>query len=533
VKSGVVRAHPLLVVLGGVVTLAFVYQLFLVLATPPNNGDAMKYHLSRAVTWLHHGGLDYIGGRVSRGVEFQPNAEIGILYTFAFLKRDTAAALPQLLAEVALVVGIAGSARRLGFTRSSSLFGALLGASLTQIALQSVTVKNDLVLASFVVAAAYFLQGAVPIELALAGLAIGLAFGTKLTALLVLPSLALIAVVSLPRGRILFATGAAVAGFAALGAFSYLQNVIETGGPLGSRPEENIFKPDVTFRGTVSTVARITYKFIDFSGFRVRTNWLDPISNGGEHVFSALRIPPNPPESQGFPFTFTINVISDVDHSFFGPLGFLLVLPLVVCFGVGWLLGRTSPIRGAFAAALPLSALAVALTFRFSDESRYFIAPVAMTLALSAAVYPRRWLAWPTAGLAAATLVFAHAYNVAKPTGLGGTEPVWRLSRAEAEGLTLRGMPAAIAGVDRLVPARARLGTLLGGSDWDYPLYGPRLQRRLVPLPRVAAIRTAEGRHLRWIFVGRTVRAPAVTPGWREIRFSKAGALLLRIGHLH
>jgi hypothetical protein len=36
--------------------------------------------------------------------------------------------------------------------------------------------------------------------------------------------------------------------------------------------------------------------------------------------------------------------------------------------------------------------------------------------------------------------------------------------------------------VDRLVPTDATIGVLVATDDFDYPLYGPRLSRRLIEL---------------------------------------------------
>ena len=524
-----IRAHPIVAGLAAVVLVGLCYELFVVLATAPNNGDAMTYHLSRAAAWLQHGGLTFVeGAHTERQNEFPPNAEIQILYTFAFLGRDTAAALPQLVAQVALVLGVAGAARRLGWSRAAAAFAGLLSATLTEVALQSVTAKNDLVVAALVVAAAYFVRRGDPAQLALAGLATALALGTKLTAGLALPTLALLALVSLRPRQLAAAAAATAAAFAIVASYVYVQNVAETGRPLGNHREQNIFRPDVTVPGTASTLARITYQFVDFSGFRVRTAWLEPIADGGEAAFDALHIPPNPPESQGIVFDFVVNVVAHEDHSFFGPLGFLLVLPLSLVYAVAWALRKTCAPRGIHGLALPLYVVILAFIFRFSDEGRYLITPVALTMPLAASLYLWRPVAAAAAVLGALSLFYAHAYNTLKPTGLGATTAAWELTRAEAQGIEVAGVSKLIAGLEARVPGDARLGTAIGLNDFDYPLYGPGLDRRLVPLPREGMLDSAERDGLRWILLGRGVPPPPLTDGWTATRLSEAGTLLER-----
>src|SRR5207245_6923064 len=141
-------------------------------------------------------------------------------------------------------------ARRLGCPRPASLFAALLAATLTEIALQSVTTQNDLLAASFIVAAACLALGQARTDLALAGLAVGLALGTKLTTA---PGLALLVVFALVyrprRARLAVLVTASAIAFAGVGFYGYGLNLIQTGKPLGDPSAQGDTQPDqVTFR---------------------------------------------------------------------------------------------------------------------------------------------------------------------------------------------------------------------------------------------------------------------------------------------
>jgi Glycosyltransferase family 87 len=524
------RDHPIVAVLAVVLLAGVCYAVFLGLATPPNNGDAMSYRLSRAVAWLQHGGIHWIPDvHTERENEFPWVSEISILWTFAFVGRDTAAALPQLAALGAVVLAVFGSARRLGYGRAASAFAGLLTATLTEVALQTVQTQNDLVVASFVAAAAYFVRGADRAELGLAGLAAALAVGTKFTAFLALPVLALLAAVSLPRRRLALAAGAAAVTFALVTAPMYVRNLARTGGALGEAAEQEVYRPDVTVSGTASTVGRALYRFADLSGFRVRTSWLEPVADVGEAVFDTLHLRPDAPESAGSPFTYEVNVVAHEDHSFYGPLGLLLVLPLVVVFLLAWPLRRVSAAHAAHALALPLYLLAFALVFRFTDEGRYLMAPVVLTMPLAASVYRYRALAAGAALLGAATLFFAHAYNELKPTGLAGTTPAWELPRPLAQGIGTPGIGAMIAGLDARVPSDARLGVVLAENARDYPLYGPELDRELVALPNPGVLEAADNERLDWVFLGIEQRVPPLEGRWERIPLARTATLLRRL----
>src|SRR4029079_17197335 len=192
-RPAIPALRPELVLLAVVVLVAVSYQAFLVVATPPNNYDSLTFPLARAVAWLQQGHVGYFDATTARANAFPPNGEIGILFTLALLGRDSLAALPQLLAELAVLVAVYGLARRIGFSQAASLLAALLTATLSEFALQSVTTQNDLIVASFVVAAAFCVADGRRRLLPLAGMAAALAVGTKLTGLLALPIIAVAA----------------------------------------------------------------------------------------------------------------------------------------------------------------------------------------------------------------------------------------------------------------------------------------------------------------------------------------------------
>ena len=520
-----IRRHPILAALGAVVGGALGYQLLIALATPPNNWDSMSYHLARAAEWLQRGRVEYVPDAATERMNaLQPAGELEILWTLAFLGRDTAAALPQLFAELASLVGIYAIGRRIGFGRPDSLFASLLSATLTQVALQSVTTQNDLLAASFVVASAALVLGRSRVEVVLAGLALGLALGTKLTAAYAIPILLALAITSLSRRRLVECVAAAATAFVLVGSYGYVLNIVETGRPLGDPAVTEQHRPEpVTTEGTVSTVARIGFRFFDLSGLHPKSFVPDAISSAGRWVFSVLEIPPNPPEtSVEPPFDFAVGQSSSEDISYFGPLGVLLLLPLSLGFAVATIARREQWERLALALALPVTVLEIALTYRYNIWlGRFLITPVFLTMPLAAVLYRRRVLAGAAALIGGVTLVAAHASNVAKPIGLDGTRPFWSLSRTEAQAQTRPSIEDALVALDR-VPLDARIG-IAKLEEWSYPLYGATLDRRLLPLSEPDPLAAAERLGLQWVVVGTLQTGSSGRPGWRARRFPESG----------
>ena len=509
---------PLVAALALVVLLGAGYELFLIVATPPNNWDSMHYHLARVAAWHGRGSLGYFP--THNGIEnaYPQNAELLVLWTVVFLGRDLLAALPQLLAGLATAASIFVVALRLGYDRRCSAFAALLFPTLTIVALESVTTQNDLVEASFVAAAVALALGRSRAETVLAGLALGLAAGTKLTFLYAVAPLVVLGLLALPRRRLAEISAAAVAGFALVGMYAYVQNLVETGRPQGNAQQLSSMPPDVTAAGTVSSIARTTYRLVDLSGFHPPTGVTAHVAGAAKRVFEGLHIPPNPPEATTrgtFEFAYAPNVDASEDSSALGPLGFLLLVPLSLGFLVAWALRRTDRVRGAFALALPLYVLALALGTRWNlYVDRFLATPAALTLPLAAAALRRVELRAAALVLAAATAAVALAYDTSKPLG------VWDLSRADAQAIRWPELRPVLETVQARVPERARLGVDLAPLDWEYPFWGPHLRRMLVWLPQQPA------RGVDWVLLG--TRIAARPPGhWCARRFPSVHWTLL------
>jgi Dolichyl-phosphate-mannose-protein mannosyltransferase len=536
VSADTVRAHPVLVFLGFVVVVAFGYQAFLTLTTPPNNWDSFAYHLARAAEWLQRGEVDYYPAHSESVNAPQPNAEILILHTFAFAKSDTFAAVPQLLAELACLVAVFGIATRLGLSRPAAAFAALVVGTLPQIALQATTTQNDLLTASFLASALYFTLGKVRVEFALAGLAVGLALGTKATAVLALPLLLLAAMLVHDRREVLEGVLFAFAGFALVGAFGYVLNLAHTGRPLGAPYAFGpLLRPEPTVSGSASTAARLGYNFLDLSGYPVPRRLTRPVERVGEELFRLAHIPVNPPDSTvleppriASPFAFTLNVRSEETRAYYGPLGALLLLPAVVWSLVAVARRRAPPILLVPALAIPLYILGVAVSTRYNEfNGRYLVPAVIFAMPLVALVYRRRALSAAVAGVAALTLAFVHIGNEVKPTGALRKPAIWDMSRAQAQAAKWPGMQEVIENVERHVPSDEKLGYALRYNDWVFPWYGPRLDRRLVKLPRRDFIEEAERAGLDSVLVSGVVKA--TPPEWKALTFPAGGwTLLLR-----
>jgi hypothetical protein len=519
VARSIVR-EPVALLLLGVCAAALAYELVLVLGAPPNNWDSLTYHLTRAAAWAQHGGVYWISGAPTDRInEFQPLAEQEILYLFVVAGSGTLYALPQFAGQIATIVAVYGIARRLGHGPAAAASAAGLFGTLTLVALEATTGQNDLVAASLPAAAAVFLLGRSRREVLLAGAAVGLAVGVKLTTLFVLPALVLLALL---RGRrvLLEFSVAGVAAFAALGSWSFVRNLAETGHPLGRGGGRLEHTPEASVVAPISTAFRATYRLLDLSGFDDWMVWglalagvgvavgvvvalwgrrpprvvagsalavalplllpalvlvLAAVSHG---VAEALHLPVNQKGNTASSFFWEVNRDVNEDESAFGPIGVLVLGASLVAL-VAAARRRADPRVLALALALPVSLLGVAVLMKYSPWlSRFLLAPLALTVPLLGVVFRRRDTGLVIALVAALTVGLAHTRNIFRP--LEGDVLPWRMTQAQAVDLPwLTSVAVSDRALDRLAPGSACIGALVGHDDPSYLLYGDGLRRHV------------------------------------------------------
>ena len=257
------RKEPAILVLLVVVSVVTAYSAALAVLTPPSEPDALAYHLARASFWLQDGGIGYVDRATDIRINtFPPVAEIGM--AFAMLIGDTvyAGSIVQLLALSGASAAIFVIGRRIDLSRQESAFGALTFCTLPVVILQSSSALNDLVVASFVATSVALLFGTSRFEMVVACVSVALLVGTKLTAIVALPVLLLIVLVT-HRRRAWSAVAAIVTGTFA-GASWYLLNILRVGEPFRGLSSYGVSMTDVA--AAIARIARLMLAFPDYPG---------------------------------------------------------------------------------------------------------------------------------------------------------------------------------------------------------------------------------------------------------------------------
>jgi hypothetical protein len=519
---------PLVAVLALAVLCALGYVSALIVETAPNDYDVLWYHLARAAFWKQQHAIAYIpGANDARLNGFPPNAEIADSFTMILGRTDRFAGFVQLSALVATMVAIAGIARRIGLSARQALFGALLFATLPVVVLQSATALNDLVFGSFLACCAYFLFSWTRVSLGLFALALGLAIGAKITALLALPVLALLGAFLYPRRRwpALVLVGAAGV---VLGSYWYLLNFAKTrhfNGAVAQAAHAAGVGHGNTYSiaGFVAHTMRLAIDAVDPSGSIGRDRLLYLVAAGvilviglrarrragaaGVLLAAGLAAVPlafRPVEHEllhayqklwvslsrhNLAFLGSDKHLTTASpfQSWYGPLGLLLVL---ACLVLVWLelRRRTLPRVAGVLALAPVVwlVLQAATTFYSLWDGRYVVFAVALAAVLWGLVLPVRPLAWAATGIAVTAMALALVHYDEKPSGLsvlGGAAPtsVWDLSRAQVLSRWLHpGETEVVAALERRASKGDTIVLAINREDVSYPYFGSRLDRRVV-----------------------------------------------------
>jgi glycosyl transferase family 87 len=553
--------EPLCAVLGVAVLAAFGYALALGLATPQNDFDTVFDHLWRAALWRENQAVGYPACDCAPYVNaYPPHGEMGVLATMVLGGSDRFAALVQAAAFVALAVGVVGVARGLGLARREALLGALLVATLPVIALQASTAQNDLVVASFLVAAAAFLLDTGPGAPWLAGGATALAIGTKVSAVFGLPVLVVVALAAAPSRRGQRLAGVLVGG--AVGAYWYVVNWAEGGSWDAGFPYEAV---DRGVADTVARALRSAIQLIELPGGGGRDRWLylvaaailfvglavayrrrsavTAVGSGAAAALVAV-LPVLTPDVRRYADQaylelwraigrddLAVDVGRDITRSasnvtWYGPLGALLIVAGIVLAVIAARRGIV-PWLGALLALAPVYWLVVMSAALFYQDAagRFLMAPVALAGSMWGIVGRQRAIAWGLTGIAVTALGVALLNDTKRPSGLALLErpsppSYWTAPRWRAVGSEVH-VPALIRFVDGRVPDDARVALAITASDPGYVLLGHGLR----PFSLLAAgARDAPGAS--WAFVSPGARgsaAPRLCGAWERQGESPGG----------
>jgi hypothetical protein len=501
------RADPWLLVLLAVATAEVLWRLVIAYVMPPYANDALWYHLTTVAGWLQ---AHRIGPSTLSiwSTVYPHNGELLFTWPALLLGNDTFVDAVQLPFAVVAALAVTGIGRTAGLSRRRAAAAGCLFFLAPVVLSQTTANYTDLIFIAFFLTAFHFLlrfladlraptcDGRLA-HVFLAGLAGGLALGTKDLGVVYLPVLSLLLAAHLltqlvaRRATVLSVAGTLLV-FAlpvlALGSYHYVETWIRFGNPI------------FPVRFAPFGVELFAGRPVDFFLTKPETPgpWWREVWGQWRRDFFFLA------EPRFHAYSY------DDRHSGLGPLWSYLALPLLPAFVIRLARSDRTLLMNL---VLPILVMFAIQPYRW--WSRFTMILIALgVIAIVALVeaVPRRW----ASGLkvfALGLVALGIGFPTLKIDGEYWASRIVTLARVPAEERTIGRV--ALPGYRWLdeTPRRTRIGldtsaAFLGGQPYivAYPVFGAALDRRVYPLPRAgpaAVERMIVEERISYVFVHR------------------------------
>ncbi|HRQ22828.1 MAG TPA: hypothetical protein PLF42_05280 [Anaerolineales bacterium] len=264
---------------------AGILNLLLVVMVPPHSWDGITFHLPRMAQFIQNNNLaSYHSPNWAQVVHPKVFTLLFLYLYLAFGNNENMTQFAQYASYWVFVASVYGISRRMGAQTLPSLFAALVASLLISGLAQANSNVNDMIMAALFGTVVYFLftfrETGMPKYLVLASLGMGLVIGVKASALSVIPSIGLIAIVAAwARGNwgkwiknlLLFQSAVLVAVFVFAVPSGYVENYRVFGNFLGDREVREVHsflgKPmDYMIKGSIYNLFRYGLNFLSLDG---------------------------------------------------------------------------------------------------------------------------------------------------------------------------------------------------------------------------------------------------------------------------
>jgi len=502
----------------GTLAIIGITNLILVLFTVPNEWDSMTGHLNRAVRYIQRGTMEHFGG-TNWNMDTYPKSVTTIqIYSYLVTgKVENAFKIIHHLSYWMTLISVFGIAQRIGRNLSASFFCALAYGMFLDFLMQAVTTETDIVLTAYLSCLLYFIFTFYNTRenryLYMTGMVFGIVFGHKITFAFLLPSVFVIMIYSVfisPNFKVFFDRVIRLAAAISLSVLiytlptGYIKNMQVFGHPIG--PPTALKHQSVERFGTPANLAkqgtrnviRYAYDFFNLDGIR-NAQWGYDLNTQIRKPIILLEDKLNLRLDEEtvyaiVPFTFQRRFDFYNANPYWGVFGFALILPLIflVFIRVFW-----SRVHWFLALAFVLDYMAISYTAVYDPfKGRYFIEPglfgVLFLLLLFSnhrlsIIKPRRkiWKGYVLmiVLLGCTSALMSVFLNIrCLPFGVYGHESALTMERIPFQTFARPDVTKAYQTYDSIVPQDATVALATINDDFEYPLYGAKLTRKLISI---------------------------------------------------
>ena len=490
---------------------------------PPNNNDALSYHVARIVRWMQQGSTSPWETPFIWQLSFPLNAQLVYLWTLLFTNSDHFIAYIPMLAGLLTSLIIYLLAQELGFSRRNAVFSALIWLTLPVVQLHLTSVRHDLISTWLFLSTFYFFHRWGKTRgfayLLLSALALALVVGTNFSIAAYLPGMVLMLLLGFVFYRYSFKqilqwVGVTLLCFLLLSSPIYVSNTIYFGSPLGPDAAQMtsaaVAEEMPLGKYIVINATRWFYQLLDFSWLPqpVQQALVSAKAGLARVVFTplGLNLEGDIATLDAHRFTWGRLYQLQEDEAWFGLIGGLLIFPTsLAAFVQG--LKRKDILRimpfGFFVTVLITCSLIRPGWTPF--DGRYF-----MPLAAMCTAFLPLWLQGKGAkgveaivvAVSICSMAMVVLFNPAKQV-IGGAA-IWKMNRIDM--LTRQSYSSKeMLYLAEAIPSGATVGVAAKPQNYqEYGLFGADFSRKVVnidPLENIADLHWLDARGVKYLLV--------------------------------
>ena len=490
---------------------------------PPNNNDALSYHVARIVRWMQQGSTSPWETPFVWQLSFPLNAQLVYLWTLLFTNSDHFIAFIPMIAGLLTSLIIYLLAQELGFSRRNAVFSALIWLTLPVVQLHLTSVRHDLISTWLFLSTFYFFHRWGKTRefayLLLSALALALVVGTNFSIAAYLPGMVLMLLLGFVFYRYSFKqvlqwVGVTLLCFLLFSSPIYVSNAIYFGSPLGPDAAQMtsaaVAEEMPLGKYIIVNATRWFYQLLDFSWLpqSVQQALVSAKAGLARLVFTplGLNLEGDIATLDAHRFTWGRLYQLQEDEAWFGLIGGLLIFPTSLAAFVQGL--KRKDILRIMPFVFFLTVLVTCSLIRpgwTPFDGRYF-----MPLAAMCTAFLPLWLQGKSAkgveAIVVAVSIFSMAmvvlFNPAKQV-IGGAA-VWKMNRIDM--LTRQSYSSKeMLYLAEAIPSGATVGVAAKPQNYqEYGLFGEDFSRKVVnidPLENIADLNWLDARGVKYLLV--------------------------------
>lgn len=308
---------------------------------PISFGDALTYYLTRCTTWIQQGNINHFITPDTREIIMPVNMEFLYTWILMFRKSEQGLALFSYLSFLGAIYIIYNLLKEFGICVRKRLWAIFTFSSLALVSIMAYTPCADIFIGTLILCGIYlfiiFLKENDKAAFYFSTLSIALAMGTKTTAIIAIPSIAIVfGIITLKYkkeyfGKITFSyTGLLILNFLIFSSYNYILNFLEFGNFLSCPEQFAINKFQGGIKGYICTLIKYFFIIFDFSGINNFDWYNNLISNIETKVLALINETSNSYMSKYFPKNFEFNEDMSALTSGLGAIGLLCFAPSLI-----------------------------------------------------------------------------------------------------------------------------------------------------------------------------------------------------------